>query len=380
MKRKPSARKKTHQPAVRLPRLAKSRSTGAAIALDSHEPAFREVLVLIERARQRAFHVVNTELIDLYLRVGEFISRKLETAVWGQGVVAELAAHIQRHHPNLRGFTRASLFRMRQFFDTYRHNKKVAALLRQLQWTQHLMILGRCKRPEEREFYIRLSIREGWKSRDLERQLNASLFARAVLSPPKVAAALRQSHPEAIEIFKDSYLVEFLQLAAGHSEADLHRGLVARLKDFLIELGRDFCFIGSEYPLQVGGRDFALDLLFFNRALNSLVAVELKVDEFQPEHLGKLEFYLEALDRDVRKPHERPSIGVLLCATKDTEVVEYALARSVSPALIADYKTRLPDAALLRRKLHEFYALAAPAAEPKRTRRSHRNEQVSRRR
>lgn len=222
------------------------------------------------------------------------------------------------------------------------------------------MILGRCKLADEREFYIRTSAREGWTSRDLDRQLKASLFARAVLSPPKVAAALRQSHPEAAEIFRDSYIVEFLQLPAEHSEADLHRGLVARLKEFLIELGRDFCFVGSEYPVQVGGRDFSIDLLFFNRALNSLVAFELKVDEFQPEHLGKLEFYLEALDRDVRKPHERPSIGVLLCATKDTEVVEYAQARSVSPALIAEYKTQLPDATLLKRKLHEFYQLALP--------------------
>lgn len=194
----------------------------------THEPAFREVLSLIERARQRAFHSVNTELIDLYWRVGEFISQKLETAVWGQGVVAELAAHIQ----------------------------------------QHLMILGRCKRPEKREFYIRLSLREGWKSRDLDRQLKASLFARAVLSPPKVAAALRQTHPEALDIFKDSYLIEFLQLPVAHSEADLHGGLLARLKEFLIELGRDFCFVGSEYPLQIGGRDFSLDMLFFNRALH----------------------------------------------------------------------------------------------------------------
>lgn len=136
----------------------------------THEPAFREVLTLIERARQRAFHAVNAELIDLYWRVGGYISQKLETAAWGQGVVAELAAHIQRQHPNLRGFTRASLFRMRQFFETYREDRKVAAVLRQLPWTHHLMILGRCKRPEERAFYIRMSLREGWKSRDLDRQ------------------------------------------------------------------------------------------------------------------------------------------------------------------------------------------------------------------
>jgi hypothetical protein len=136
--------------------------------------------------------------------------------------------------------------------------------------------------------------------------------------------------------------------------------LLIKLKDFLIELGRDFCFVGSEYPLQVGGRDFALDLLFFHRGLNSLVAFELKVGRFEPEYLGKLSFYLEALDRDVRKPHERASIGVLLCASKDNEVVEYALSRTLSPALIAEYQTQLPDKKLLQAKLHEFYLQNAP--------------------
>ena len=192
----------------------------------------------------------------------------------------------------------------------------------------------------------------------MQRQLAEALFERTVLSPAKLSPVVRELHPDAAEVFKDSYLVEFLDLPRDHSEADLQRGLVEKLKQFLIELGRDFCFVGSQYPLQVGGRDFALDLLFFNRALNCLVAFELKIDEFQPEHLGKLEFYLEALDRDVRKPHERPSIGVLLCATKDHEVVEYALSRAMSPALVAEYQTRLPDKKLLQAKLHEFYELA----------------------
>ena len=150
----------------------------------------------------------------------------------------------------------------------------------------------------------------------------------------------------------------------GHLETDLHQGLLQQLKQFLIELGRDFCFVGSEYPLQVGGRDFALDLLFFHRGLNCLVAIELKVGRFEPEYLGKLGFYLEALDRDVKKPHEQAAIGVLLCASKDEEVVEYALSRSLSPALIAAYQTQLPDKALLQAKLHELYALNAPANPP----------------
>jgi hypothetical protein len=177
------------------------------------------------------------------------------------------------------------------------------------------------------------------------------------MTEPNVSAVLRQTQPEALNIFKDSYLVEFLGLPESHSEAELQRGLLQRLKEFLLVLGRDFCFGGSEYPVQVGGRDFALDLLFFHRSLNALVAIELKVGRFEPKYLGKLSFYLEALDRDHRKPHENPAIGVLLCASKDQEVVEYSLSRSLSPALVAEYQTQLPDKKLLEAKLHEFYAL-----------------------
>jgi predicted nuclease of restriction endonuclease-like (RecB) superfamily len=263
---------------------------------------------------------------------------------------------------------------MRQFFETYRKNTKVAALLRQLPWTHHLMILGRCKHPEEREFYLRMAIREQWSSRQLDRQFNACLFGRAVLSPPKIATALQQSHPAAADILKDSYVVEFLQLPDGHLEVDLHHGLITKLKQFLIELGRDFCFVASEYPIQVGSQDFSLDLLFFHRELNCLIAFDLKAKRFEPEHLGKMEFYLEALDRDVRKAHERPSIGVILCATKDNEVVEYSLSRSASPALIAEYKTLLPDKKLLQRKLHEFYQLTLPPAKETKVKRPKRRK------
>jgi predicted nuclease of restriction endonuclease-like (RecB) superfamily len=192
-------------------------------------------------------------------------------------------------------------------------------------------------------------------SRQLERQFNTALLERVVLSPPRVSAAVKQMHPEAADVFRDAYTVEFLGLPREHSEKDLHRALLNRMKDFLLELGRDFCFIGSEFPVQVGTRDFALDLLFFHRGLNCLVAFELKVQRFEPEHLGKLNFYLEALDRDVCKPHEQPSIGVLLCASKDDKVVEYALSRTLSPALIAEYQTVLPDKKLLQAKLQEFY-------------------------
>ena len=320
------------------------------------QPAdFADIARLIAEAKQRAVQAVNTTLIELYWQIGEHVSRKIAASEWGDGVVEQLARYFAQTQPGLRGFTRRNLFRMKQFYEAYPSEAIVSALLTQLPWTHHLIILSQSKRPEEREFYLRLAVQEKWSSRQLERQFKAALFERTVLNPPKVSPPVRQIYPDAASVFKDSYLVEFLDLPQGHAEADLHRGLLARLKDFLIELGRDFCFVGSEYPVQVGGRDFALDLLFFHRGLNSLVAIELKVGRFEPEYLGKLNFYLEALDRDVKKPHERPAIGVLLCASKDDEVVEYALSRSTSPALIAEYQTQLPDKAVLRAKLHEFY-------------------------
>ena len=337
-------------------RKATPKPTAAAAAV---EVSFAEVVGLIEQARRRAYQAVNTELVGLYWQIGEYISGKLAAAEWGEGVVDSLAHHLARTVPGLRGFSAPNLWRMRQFFETYRGNPKLSALLRDLPWTHNLIILGQSKRAEEREFYLRMAVKEKWSSRELERQFRLGAFEQAVLAPPIASAALTQMQGGAAAgVFKDAYSVEFLNLPTNHSEADLHRGLLNQLRAFLIEMGRDFCFVGSEVPLQVGGRDFALDLLLFHRGLNCLVAIELKVDRFEPEHLGKLNFHLEALDRDVRKAHENPAIGVLLCASKDSEVVEYALSRTLSPALVAQYQTQLPDKQLLATKLHEFYALA----------------------
>jgi len=223
------------------------------------EESFAEVVNLIEQARQHAYQAVNTELVGLYWQIGKYISGKLEAAEWGEGVVDQLAQHLERTLPGLRGFTRRNLFRMRQFFEAYAGDEKVSALLTQLPWTHNLIILGQSKRAEEREFYLRTAIQERWSSRELERQFRLAAFERAVLSPPQLSPAVRQVHGEATAgIFKDAYVVEFLNLPDEHSEADLHRGLLARLKAFLIELGRDFCFVGSEYPVQVGGRNFAI--------------------------------------------------------------------------------------------------------------------------
>ncbi len=328
------------------------------------ETAFAEVVGLIQAARGRTWQAVSAELIDLYWRIGEYLHHRIAADGWAQGTVVQLAAYFAQREPGVRGFSTQNLWRMRQFFEAYRDEPILSSLLRVLPWTHNLIILGQAKRPDEREFYLRQAIRERWTSRELEQQFRLGAFERAAAGPPKLSAALREMHGDAAAAaFKDTYSVEFLSLPEPHTEADLHRGLLTQLRAFLIELGRDFCFIGSELALQVGGRDFALDLLFFHRGLNCLIAIELKVDRFEPEHLGKLNFYLEALDRDARKPHENPAIGLLLCASKDSEVVEYALSRTLSPALVAEYRTQLPDKRLLAAKLHEFYALNAPEGE-----------------
>jgi RecB family endonuclease NucS len=166
---------------------------------------------------------------------------------------------------------------------------------------------------------------------------------------------LREIHPEAVNAFRDSYIFDFLNLREAYNESDLQKGLIRQMKDFILELGKDFLFFGEEYKLQVGSSDFYIDLLFYHRSLQCLVAFELKTDKFRPEHLGQLNFYLEALDRDVKKPHENPSIGILLCKDKDNEVVEYSLSRSLSPTMVAEYKTKLPDKRLLQQKLQNIF-------------------------
>jgi len=231
----------------------------AVPAATSADEGFDAIVQLIDAARQRAFQAVNTALIELYWQIGAHISRKIAAAEWGDGVVDRLAAHIARKQPGLRGFTRRNLFRMRQFYEAHQPAEFVPPLVAQIPWSHHLVIMEQSKRPEERDFYLRLVAQERWSKRELERQMKLALFERATTQPLKVSAALRQMHPDAAGAFKDAYMLEFLGLPAGHSEADLHAGLLARLREFLIELGRDFCFVGSEFPMQVGGRDFALD-------------------------------------------------------------------------------------------------------------------------
>lgn len=317
---------------------------------------FSEVLGHIQQTRLRVFAQANTALIDLYWRVGQTLSHKVAQGGWGKGVVAELARYISRADPTIKGFSDKNLWRMKQFYEAYEGDEGLSPLVRELPWSHNLAIFSRCKTVEERRFYLALAAKDRYTLRELDRQISTSTYERTVAAPAKLSAALREIQPATGQVFKDRYVLEFLGLPEPHSESDLQRALVQHMKAFVLELGRDFLFVGEEFRLQVGNQDFFIDLLFFHRGLSALVAFELKVGPFKPEHMGQLCFYLEALDRDVKKPHENPSIGVLLCRDKDDEVVEYAMSRSLSPALVAQYQLQLPDKRLIAARLHELLA------------------------
>lgn len=319
------------------------------------ETQFTEIVSLIKKSRTNAIKAVNKELIDLYWSIGEYIDKRISNSDWGQSVVKQLAEYLQLNEPHLKGFSDKNLWRMRQFYQNYKDAPKLSSLLRGISWSHNLAIFSRCKTLAEKEFYLRLCKKERYSFRELDRQISVSLFERIIGGSTKLSTALRVLHPDIESSFKDNYIFEFLNLPKTYTENDLQRSLVVEMKNFILELGKDFLFIGEEYKIQVGNSDFYIDLLFYHRGLQCLVAFELKTDKFKPEHLGQLNFYLEALDRDIKKSHENPSIGILLCKDKDNEVVEYALSRSLSPTMVSEYQTQLPDKKLLQRKIHELF-------------------------
>lgn len=316
---------------------------------------FADVVEMIRNTRSQVLRMANTALIDLYWKIGKYLSEKISSAEWGEGVVKQLAEHIGRNCPDIKGFSDKNLWRMKQFYESYAtESEKLSPLVRQISWTNNLIILSRVKSQEEREFYLQKCIGERYSKRELDRQIDSALYERTITSQTKLSPVLREIAPQAEQMFRDNYVMEFITGKESKPENTLRRALIKNMKNFILELGKDFIYIDEEYRLQVGNSDFRIDLLFYHRELQCLVAFELKTEKFKPEHLGQLNFYLEALDRDVKKTKENPSIGVLLCKDKDNEVVEYALSRSLSPTMVAEYQLCLPDKKLLQQKMHEI--------------------------
>lgn len=371
---------------------------------NTYQEDFEHILTLITEARNRVYRKANSELVLLYFNVGKVVSDKVNTGKWGENIVHRLSDFILSKVPNLSGFNRRGLYRMKQFFEVYSEdgfvskvltllqdnenqaNKIVSALptqlekskkdyskvsavptllnnptafqqkflenvLAQITWTNHLEILSGTKTVEEKIFYLLGCITEKWGMRELRRQIQTATYERTMLSKQIVSPTATQL-PE--NVFKDPYVFEFLDLPDGHSEKDLEKAITLNLQKFILEVGKGFAYMGEQFRLQVGNKDYRTDLLFYHRDLQCLILFELKIGDFEPEFLGKLNFYLEALDRDVKKTHENPSIGILLCKGKEIEVVEYAMARNISPTIIADYETKLVNKKLLMDKLRQL--------------------------
>ena len=274
-----------------------------------------------------------------------------------------MAEFFSTNYPELKGFNRRGLYRMKQFYELYKDDEKVSPLVTQLSWTNHLKIMSASKSQEERRFYIELAVKERYSKRELERQMDSGYYERFMLSNGNMLPAIQKAKQETHNLFLDKYVLEFLDAPKGGNERDFQKSILENLKNFVLEIGKDFSFIGNEYRVQVGNHDYYIDLLFYHRGLSCLVAFELKIGEFKPEYIGKMNLYLEALDREVKKQTENPSVGVILCASKDDEVVEFALSRSLSPTMVSEYTLKLIDKNLLQKKLKEYTEIAEEKVE-----------------
>lgn len=298
-----------------------------------------EVKERVRSAQYAALKAVNTELVGLYWDIGRMIVERQEKAGWGRSVVENLAADLRSEFPGVGGFSASNLWRMKGFFETYQEVEKLAPLVREISWSHNIVIMERCSDHLEREFYIRMTRKFGWSRNVLVHQIDNQSYEKSLLGQTNFDQTLTPKlRAQAKLAVKDEYTFDFLELGEEHSERELERALIARIEDFLRAMGGMFAFMGSQYRLEVDDKEFFIDLLLFHRRLRCLVAIELKVGEFLPEFVGKMQFYLTALDRQVRQEDENASIGIILCKEKNRTIVEYALHNSRKPIGVATYK------------------------------------------
>lgn len=312
---------------------------------DDYAGLLAEVRERIRSAQYAALRAVNTELVGLYWDIGRMIVERQEAEGWGKSVVEQLAADLRVEFPGMAGFSRRNVFYMREFYLRYRDLPKVQPLVAQIGWTHNLLILQRCKDALEREFYIRMTRKFGWTKNVLIHQIENQSYEKSLLGQTNFDRTLTpelRAHTRLA--VRDEYTFDFLELGDEHGERELERAIIARVENFLRTLGGLFAFVGSQFRLEVDGDEYFIDLLLFHRRLRCLVAVDLKIGKFQPEFVGKMQFYLAALDRQVREENENPAIGIILCKEKNRTVVEYALHDARKPIGVATYRVtkRLP--------------------------------------
>ena len=317
---------------------------------------FNKIIELLESRKNNAYRKVNEEMILLYLDVGKYLLDLQQKSSYGDKITTKVSDFMKSNYPNIKGFTKRNIERMIQFYKIYKDDEIATPLVTQLSWTNNLLIISGSKSRKERHFYIKLAIKNNYSKRELDRQISSSYYERYLLSngkqlPSTIKTIDEYDYPNTRIL--DTYSLEFLNLPNAFSEKDLRMSIIKNLKDFILEIGNDFTFIGDEYRIQVGNHDYYIDLLFYNRQLSCIVAFELKLGEFMPEYIGKMNLYLEALDRDVKKENENPSVGIILCSSKDKDVVEYSMSKNMSQTMISEYKLKLIDKKLLENKLKE---------------------------
>ncbi len=306
---------------------------------EEYNSILKSIAEKIRSAQARATQAVNRELIYAYNEIGRIIYEKQKNAAWGTSVVEQLALDLRNLFPGIKGFSSRNLWRMKDFYLSYKEKEKLTALLAEISWTHHMYILEKCKDSLEREFYIRMTKRNGWSYRILLNQISNKTYEKTLVSQANFQENLpKKLRSEAQLAVKDAYLFDFLNLGDEHSEKELEKALGQNIESFLREVGNAYTFVGSQYRLEVDGHEFFIDLLLYHRKLKSLVAIELKVGPFIPEHVGKMQFYLAVLNDTVKLPDENPSIGIILCKEKNRTIVEYALKNSTEPINIASYQ------------------------------------------
>jgi predicted nuclease of restriction endonuclease-like (RecB) superfamily len=298
-----------------------------------------EVKERVRSAQYAALKVVNAELVRLYWDIGQMIAERQETSGWGRSVVENLSKDLRREFPGVGGFSVQNLWYMRQFYLEYSGHEKLQPLVGEIAWAHNLAIMSKCKDPLEREFYIRMTRKFGWSKNVLIHQIDNQSYEKSLLGQTNFDQTLTpELRAQAKLAVKDEYTFDFLELGEEHGERELERALIARIEDFLRAMGGMFAFMGSQYRLEIDGEEFFIDLLLFHRRLRCLVAIELKIGKFRPEFVGKMQFYLTALDRQVRQEDENPSIGIILCKEKSRTIVEYALHDARKPIGVATYE------------------------------------------
>jgi predicted nuclease of restriction endonuclease-like (RecB) superfamily len=305
-----------------------------------------EIKERIRSAQYEALRKVNRELISLYWDIGRLIVERQRDAGWGKSVVETLADDLQAEFPGIAGFSARNIWRMRNFYLTYHANEKLPPLVAEIGWSHNLLIMEKCKDDQEREFYLRMTRRFGWTKNVLTHQIENNTYEKTMLGQTNFEETLPEEiRGQATLAVKDEYTFDFLELGDEHSERQLETAILGRIEPFLREMGGVFSFIGSQYRLEVGDQEYFVDLLLHHRRLRCLVAIELKIGEFLPEYVGKMQFYLATLDDKIRMQDENPSIGIILCKSKNKTIVEYALRESTKPISVASYRivSTLPE-------------------------------------